>query len=148
MRSQLTSRPRAVLIGAALVATAPLGACFLPEPEPEPAILIDPSSWDFGSIPVQTHQTPSQGTKSFTITNNGDEEISVHPLANGPTLAFRISSNLCGSPLAPGGSCTVTVSFGSGSPTTHTGTLSVPIGSIDAPAAATAALSGTTFAPT
>jgi hypothetical protein len=79
---------------------------------PVPVIVVTDSV-----APTTDHQIPF-GTvldgltsdKTVTISNTGSADLSVGTIA-GPAAPFSIQSNNCTSPIAPGGSCTLTVRF-------------------------------------
>lgn len=76
-----------------------------------PAVTPTPGSWDFGNQRVDTTSTG----KDFTITNSGDGPLTVSAvsLAGSNPGDFDISSETCtsASPIAPAGTCQVTVAF-------------------------------------
>ena len=82
-----------------------------------PTLTISPASWNFG--PLYVGQSKSQ---TFTVTNPGTTSIAIssitipgnnveNPQPPGDPDDFKITSNKCGSTLAAGAQCTVTVTF-------------------------------------
>jgi len=68
---------------------------------------VSPALWDFGSVPVGASSNP----KSFTISNATSQPVPIGPALGSATVGFTITTNNCTSPLNPGASCNVTVSF-------------------------------------
>ena len=102
-----------------------LGANF-PSPEPQlssalsctgvsstgpaaPAAALTPASQDFGSVTAGG----SSAAKTFTLTNSGTATLPVASIAvNGANASsFKIGANGCGSMLAAGASCAISISF-------------------------------------
>ena len=77
----------------------------------QPAVSPSPGSWDFGDRRVGT---TSPG-KNFTISNSGNAPLTVSSVALSGTNAgnYTVSAEDCttSSPIAPAGSCQVTVTF-------------------------------------
>jgi hypothetical protein len=73
---------------------------------PSPAVLIWPTSWNFGSVAVGTQST----SKSFLVTNKSSASLVVSSvgLAGANPGDFLIVSENCTGTIAPGGSCTIT----------------------------------------
>jgi hypothetical protein len=72
---------------------------------PTTNLSLSVSTVDFGATDVNATATP----KSVTVTNNGNSPATVNGV--GVTGSEFNQSNNCGSPLAPGASCTVSLSF-------------------------------------
>jgi len=102
---------------------------------------LTPASADFGSV-----NTGSLSAKTFTLANAGNAALTITSVSIAGTNAasFTIGSNSCGSTLAAGASCTVTVTF---APTT-TGTASAVLTVTDVVGAQNAALTGMGTTPT
>jgi hypothetical protein len=75
------------------------------------ALSIDPTMADFGQTPIGVTSAAS----SFTVTNTGQAASGTVAVSLGGTNAsyFTIQSSTCTAALAPGDSCTVTVTFDS-----------------------------------
>jgi hypothetical protein len=98
------------------------------------ALTASPSSESFGSTTVGS----TSSAQSVTVTNPGSSAVSMSSI--GLTGPFRESNN-CGTSLAAGASCTVSVSFAPTAAGAATGTLSVNSSAPGSPL--TVALSGT-----
>lgn len=111
-------------------------------PAPTPALSANPTSLSFGSVNVGA----SSGSQQVTITNTGSATANSLTVPAAPTHFSRTTT--CGSSLAAGASCTVTVTFsptagGTFSPTltvTGSGGSSAPIGLSGTGVAASASL--------
>jgi hypothetical protein len=75
--------------------------------EPAGQIAIDPPSWDFGNEAVGT----ASGPQLFTIANSGSAALSINSIQLYTGQAFSIGAKTCGSSIAPGGNCTVSITF-------------------------------------
>ena len=75
------------------------------------ALSINPTTADFGQTPIGVTSAAS----SFTVTNTGQATSGTIAVSLGGTNAsyFTIESSTCTAALAPGNSCTVTVTFDS-----------------------------------
>ena len=75
------------------------------------ALSIDPTTADFGQTPIGVTSAAS----TFTVTNTGQATSGAVAVSLGGTNAsyFTIASSTCAAALAPGDSCTVTVTFDS-----------------------------------
>jgi len=74
-----------------------------------PAISVDPSSYDFGSVNVG-----SSASYTFSIYSVGTEDLSITDFTLSDTTDYTLDANGCGSlpvTLSPGNSCTVSVTF-------------------------------------
>jgi hypothetical protein len=91
-----------ILVTLAMLFAAPLAHA-------EASWSFDPPSWDFGVVVPDSGPTPP---KVFTLTNTGDQELSGGFVSVGGNegSGFSIDENKCGK-LAPGASCTISVSF-------------------------------------
>lgn len=105
-------------------------------PDPVLSATLAPSTLDFGSVAVSNSSTP----QSFTVTNNGEANLTVTSIAVGGNYS---QTNDCGSLIAVGTSCTVNVVFTPTSSGSQNGTLTVQLGS----GTYTSTLTGTTVAP-
>jgi hypothetical protein len=88
-----------------------------------PAAAVSPSSLTFTD---QNVGTTSAG-QTVTLSNSGTGPLSIAGIAYGGTNAgdFSTSSNTCGTSLAAGSSCTISVTFKPGAPGSRSGTLTV-----------------------
>ncbi len=75
--------------------------------EPAPTLSVAPSSGNFGSQPVGT-TSPSD---SFAITNTGTAPLSLNSESIAGGQMFHTTANSCGSSLAIGANCSVSVVF-------------------------------------
>jgi hypothetical protein len=94
-----------------------------PVPTPTSASLsISPTSFNFGNVNqgdlgnCQAPPDPDCPTTDFTVTNAGPDasgvptaSIAIVSTDGNNSVAFEVFANTCTAPLAPGGSCTVTV---------------------------------------
>ena len=83
-----------------------------------PAISVSPASLKFGYVSVNRYSS-----KKVTVTNNGNAPLDIQSVTIGGTNANQFSETHGCNQLAPGGSCTIMVTF---SPTT-TGTKSAAL---------------------
>ncbi len=94
-----------------------------------PVANVSPASVDFGSLNVN-----NTATRTVTVQNNGNTALALSSMAvSGGGGSFTVQSTNCGSSVAPGGQCTVTVAF---TPTTvggSAGTLVVTDNAADSP---------------
>jgi hypothetical protein len=105
-----------------------------PEPVQAGALHVSSTSLAFGDVASGS----KSATQSVTVTNPGTSAVSVSSVsATGPFT----ETNTCGSSIAAGGSCTVTVTFAPTSGGPLTGTLTVSTSAPGGPV--TVALSGT-----
>jgi len=74
-----------------------------------PQAALSPSTADFGTVTVGATSAPM----TFTLSNARNAALGISSVAIGGTnaAAFSIASNACGSSLAAGASCAITVSF-------------------------------------
>jgi len=108
-----------------------------------PAISLSATSLNFDSEPVGT----SSSTQAVTLRNTGNSTLSITDLALSGTNAAAFSqANTCGISVAPGGNCTISISFAPS--TTGVQTASVIITDNAAGSPHTVALKGTGTAPT
>jgi hypothetical protein len=74
-----------------------------------PQAALSPSTADFGTVTVGATSAPM----TFTLSNAGNAALGISSVSLGGTnaAAFSIATNACGSSLAAGASCAITVSF-------------------------------------
>ncbi|MEY9929595.1 hypothetical protein ABH926_004235 [Catenulispora sp. GP43] len=99
-----------------------------------PSIATNPSSLSFGNQTVGT----ASGAQSVTVSNSGNGSASISSITATGDFA---QSNTCGSTLAAGASCTVSVTFTPTATGARTGSLSIASNAPGSPA--TVALTGT-----
>jgi hypothetical protein len=99
-----------------------------------PSIATSPSSLSFGNQAVGT----ASGTQSVSVSNTGNGAASISGIT---TTGDFSQTNTCGSSLAAGASCTVSVTFTPTASGTRTGSLSIASNAPGSPA--TVALTGT-----
>jgi hypothetical protein len=106
-------------------------------------VVISPSSIDLGSVGMGS----SSSSQNFTVTNDTANSVTISGISfTGTNPADFSQTNMCSSPLASGGTCTVSVTFTPGATGSRTATLSVTDNAPGSPH--TAAVSGTgTAAP-
>jgi hypothetical protein len=75
--------------------------------EPTAVLATNPSSWSFGSVAVGTKST----AESFVLSNSGTASLAISSIQMATGQVFTISANTCGSSIAPGASCSVSVTF-------------------------------------
>ncbi|MDY6904680.1 MAG: choice-of-anchor D domain-containing protein [Thermodesulfobacteriota bacterium] len=106
-----------------------------------PDISVTPVTHDFGDIDVGS----SSAAVSFTITNDGDADLSVTDIANSNTADFTVNTGDggCGDSfvLAPAASCTITVTFNPSTDGDRTADVTISSDDPDEPVA-TVTLSG------
>ena len=105
-----------------------------PPPPPASALTASPSSLAFGSVNVGS----TSGAQSVTVSNPGSTAASISSVSASAPFS---QTNTCGSSLAAGGSCTVSVQFAPTASGAASGTLSVASSAPSSPL--TVALSGT-----
>ena len=103
-----------------------------------PLVSVSPPSYDFGNQAVGTSSSP----ETITLTNNGNTTLTIARIAISGDFS---QTDTCGASLAPGDSCTISVTF----TPTATGTRSGSITLTDnaSPATQTVSLSGMGTAP-
>jgi phospholipase C len=100
-----------------------------------PAVLLSPSSLNFGNQTVGTTSSP----QSVTLTNTGVGPLNITSISStNPDFA---QTNNCGSVVAVGGTCTITVTFTPSQVGPDSGTISITDNALDSPQQIT--LSGT-----
>jgi len=105
---------------------------------PVSAASVSPSQLTFGSVPVGT----SSAANSATLSNNGRSKVTI----SGVTLTGDFAqTNTCGTSLAAGASCTISVKFSPTATGVRSGTLSIADSATGSPQRVT--LSGTGIAP-
>ncbi|MEW6214537.1 MAG: choice-of-anchor D domain-containing protein [Nitrospirota bacterium] len=91
-----------------------------PPSEPNPQIIVNPTSVDFGSVIVGT----ATMTTTLTIKNTGNADLQIINISISGTNASEFSqTNNCTSPVAPQGTCTITVKFSPASTGSKSATL-------------------------
>jgi|GEM_PF-491646 len=103
-----------------------------------PEASLSASSLDFGSVT----QGMSSSAQSVTLSNPGNAALAITGIAAGGDFS---ETNTCGTSLAAGGTCTITVVFTPSTNGTRTGTLSVTDNAANSPQSVS--LSGTGVAP-
>ncbi len=104
----------------------------IPEPIPEPNIIISPAPYDFGSINTGTTSTP----QTFTISNTGDADLTLGTITLTGTDAteFAIQKDLCSAQIiAPAGNCTIDAVFAPTTEGAKSASLSIPSDDPDTP---------------
>ena len=108
-----------------------------PTAPPAPAAALTPSSADFGSVNVGS----SSAAKTFTLANAGTAALPITSVAitGANASAFTLGTNGCGSTLAAGASCAISISFKPTAAGSDAATLTV----IDSVGTQTSSLTGT-----
>lgn len=79
---------------------------------PQPSISITPSSLDFGNVVYVYPTSGPTPPRTITIANNGGTAVTIGAVTVGPTFyGFNGTTTCNGQTLAPGQSCTVSVTF-------------------------------------
>jgi hypothetical protein len=84
-----------------------------------PAVTLAPSSINFGALPLGA----TSAARTATLTNSGTATLSIAGISR--TGDFAITGNTCGTSLAVGASCTITLTFTPAAVGLRTGTLTV-----------------------
>src|SRR5262249_38392311 len=104
-----------------------------------PSVSVSASSLNFGNQKV----TVSSAPQSLTVSNAGNSTLT---LAGVTVSGDFAQTNNCGSSLAPGATCTVSVTFTPRTPGTHTGSIAIAHNAASSPQAIT--LTGAGVVPT
>jgi len=94
------------------IAGGPGAPCTAPA-APQPKVDVDTSAYDFGSVDAVDQTTP-RGTKTWTVTNNGQQSLKIDRayIGGADNAGFKVTASSCdGATLAPNGKCTATVTF-------------------------------------
>ena len=85
------------------------GTGVTPAAPPAPAAALTPASADFGSVNVGS----SSGAKTFTLTNAGTAALPITSVTvtGANAASFALGTNGCGSTLAAGASCAISISL-------------------------------------
>jgi hypothetical protein len=87
-----------------------------------PAVNLAPTSLNFGKIPVGTTSAPM----SVTLSNTGTGILLISNMAlTGPNRADYAQTNNCGGSVAPGASCTITITLTPGATGNRNATLAI-----------------------
>lgn len=93
-----------------------------------PLVSVNPTSWAFGNQAVGS----SSAVKSFTVTNSGDQSLSIGTLAVSGN--FAVSGNTCNGATVPAaGTCTFGVTFSPTSSGVKNGSVSIPSNAASSP---------------
>ena len=93
------------------------------------------------TFPLTTHRTTSALT--FTLANNGSDDLYISGMTVGPTPPFRLRATTCKNNIvAPTGTCTITVTFTPSTATTYSGSITINDNAFGSPSQ-TVTLSGT-----
>ena len=93
--------------------------------EPAPELAVSPSTWDFGYQAVGT----TSAIESFVLSNSGTAPLTINSVQLATGQVFKISANSCGSSIAAGGSCSVSVVFGPSAPGSASDAVQINYGS-------------------
>jgi len=105
---------------------------------PAPLVALSPSSYDFGDQVVGTTSSP----EAITLTNEGNAVLTISRIIDSDDFS---QTNTCGSSLAAGASCTLSVTFTPTATGSRSG--SVTVSDNASPATQTVSLTGTGTAP-
>ena len=75
--------------------------------EPAAELAINPTTWDYDYQAVST----SSAAEVFALTNSGTAALTINSIQLASGTVFSISANTCGSSIAAGDSCSVSVIF-------------------------------------
>ncbi len=75
--------------------------------EPAAVLSVSPTAWDYGYQGVGA----TSAVESFALTNSGTAALTINSVQLTSGQVFNISTNTCGSSIAAGGSCSVSVTF-------------------------------------
>jgi pimeloyl-ACP methyl ester carboxylesterase len=75
--------------------------------EPAAELAVSPTAWDYGYQAVGT----TSAIESFALTNSGTAALAINSVQLLYGQVFSIGTNTCGSSIAAGGSCSVSVTF-------------------------------------
>jgi hypothetical protein len=75
--------------------------------EPAPELAVSPTAWDFGYQAIGT----ASATETFALTNSGTAALTINSVQLSNGQVFKISSNTCGSSIAAGSGCSVSITF-------------------------------------
>ena len=105
-----------------------------------PKAALTPATADFGSINVGSTST----SQTFTLANAGTAALPITSIGvtGANASAFTIGANTCGTSLAAGGSCTITITFSPTAAGSDTASLTV----VDSVGTQSSALTGTAVA--
>jgi parallel beta-helix repeat protein len=78
-----------------------------------PAVTLTPTSLNFGSQPEGVTSAP----QTITLTNSGSDVLGIASITKGASSGFFSETNNCGTTLAPGANCTISVTFTPGAGT-------------------------------
>jgi hypothetical protein len=107
---------------------------------------LSPSTHDFGSAVAGTPSPAA--TQTFTLTNTGTVTLTNTIAITGTNSgAFTFTANACGSTLAAGANCTMTILFNPGTPGSYAATLAVASVNGATTINESAALTGTGLTP-
>ena len=101
-------------------------------PQLQPNISVSPESHDFGEVEIGESSAPLV----ITISNTGSTELNITAMTLSDTTNLTLDENGCGSTtptIAPGGSCTVLVTFKPESEETFYATLTIEANDPDTP---------------
>ena len=104
-----------------------------------PAVTLGATSLDFGNVAVGT----SSGAKTVSLTNSGSAALVIQGIA--ATAPFATTSD-CGSSLAAGASCTISVTFAPGAAVAASGSLTLTTNAAGSPQAVALTGTGVTIA--
>ncbi len=91
-----------------------------------PRVVLDPKSLDFGNQAVGS----TSAAKTVTLTDQGTMPVTISSIAAGGDYG---ESNTCPPVVAPGASCTISVTFSPSAPGTRTGSVTVTDDAADSP---------------
>jgi len=107
------------------------------------AASLSPASLSFGSEPVST----KSGTLTATLTNSGNAALSLSGIAlTGANTGDFAETNTCGSSVAAGGSCTISVSFDPTTSGSRSASVSITDNATGSPQSLSLSGTGTTVA--
>lgn len=106
------------------------GVAALPNTASAPALDLSPGSLTFSSQPLET----SSRAQTVTLSNNGNALLSITSLAvTGTNAGDFAQTDNCGSSLAAGANCTISVTFTPTATGTRSGTISISDNAVGSP---------------
>ncbi len=103
-----------------------------------PVAALSPSSYDFGNLPVGTTSSP----EAITLTNNGNTALAISSVTASGDFT---PTNTCGSSVAAGSSCTISITFSPSATGSRPGSITITDNA--SPPSQTITLTGTGTAP-
>jgi len=119
---------------------------FIGNSSPTPGVSLNPTSLDFGTVQVGTPSSP----QTVTVTNSGSASLTISTIAiSGTNASDFAQTNTCTAVIAPGGTCTISVTFTPGASGSRSGSVTItdnaPNSPQSVPLSGTGVVQGTYF---